>query len=281
MTGVVVLNYNNAADTLACVNSLKECCRGGNWKLCVVDNASRPEVAEEVGKALAPEDKYIINPRNLGYAAGNNAGLRWLNTLAEVDNVLILNSDIVLSEDIVTPMEEYLASHPECGALSPLLLSPSGQPDYACARRRKTAFDLLLRSTSLRRLGFEGGEFILKKDPSLLAAKSLGVEVISGACMMLPKKLFSELGFFDEGTFLYFEEDILCEKLRRAGRSCTLLPQISAVHKGAASTSRTSSSFLYKCYRDSLIYYMGNYTSTPSALRSLIRLRTGIALKMK
>ena len=98
---------------------------------------------------------------------------------------------------------------------------------------------------------------------------------------MLPKSLFSGLGFFDEATFLYFEEDILCEKLHRANRVCTLLPGITAVHKGAASTSKTASGFLYKCYRDSLIYYMCNYTSTPATVRAIVKLRTAIALLKK
>jgi len=98
---------------------------------------------------------------------------------------------------------------------------------------------------------------------------------------MLPKALFSRLGFFDPKTFLYFEEDILGTKLKRAGYVAALLTGIQAIHLGAGTTSGMASSFIYGCYRDSLLHYMDNYTDCPKPLKTYIRCRTALGFITK
>lgn len=276
MVGIVILNYNNVPDTLACIGSVRQFCRPGSYRICVVDNASSREVSEAVGKALTAPDIQIINPENAGYARGNNAALRYFDAVPEVDHILILNNDVLLTEDIVSPMEGYLRSHPSCALVTPLVKAPDGSIDHSCARRKKTPRDLFFHSTVLHRFRHGAGEFMLKDNPSLLSLEEVGIEVPSGSCFMMAKKVFSEVGFFDPATFLYFEEDILAERLRRKGYGAVLLPSVSVIHKGAATTSSRPSAFIYGCYRRSMLYYLDNYTDASGILRAFLRFRTAL-----
>lgn len=288
MVGIVILNYNDVVNTCACLDSVYRYCPEGSFSVCVVDNASSSEVREAVGnhlKSLDPEAKYIVSEKNTGYARGNNLALEYFDTCPEVDKVLILNNDIILTENIIQPLSDFLSAHPDCGLVTPLLLSRSGTPDYACAREKKSLCEFLIKSTSLSHLRCIRKKldrtFILKQHPESLKRNSMEVALPSGSCMMLPKKLFSGLGFFDPGTFLYFEEDILQSRLSAAGYKSYLLTSVSAIHLGAETTSSISSSFVYKAYRDSMLHYLKNYTGCPRFLLSYIDWRTGLAARYK
>lgn len=281
MVGIIILNYNSVDDTIACIASVREFCREGDYALCVVDNGSRAEVIDKVGAVLGDGDKYILGGENAGYARGNNLALEYFASVDEVDKVLVLNNDVLLTEDILTPLAEYLDTHPGCGVVSPLLHARDGGIDYSCARRFKTPRDLALKAGSLGRFGARTGEFILRDDPSLASLEELGIELPSGSCMMLRKKDFAAVGWFDPATFLYFEEDILGTRLARAGFSAVLLPGISATHLGAGTTSRQPSARIYGYWRESLIHYVENYTECPALLRLYIRWRTALGALMK
>lgn len=314
MTGIVILSYNNAEQTLLCVNSILEHCCRGDFRIVVVDNCSREDQAARlrdiVGELSGRCDIELLRSEiNGGYARGNDIGLEWLcdgpvtrdAAASAVDNLLVLNDDTRFTCDILTPMSEYLRSHPECGVVFPLVLAPDGSVDKACARRAKTARDLVLQAGRLekvgrrlggsalgRRLGrlagcrgplFQRREFI---DPEpLRALQEVATQVPPGSCMMLEREFFKSIGFLDPGTFLYFEEHILGKKIEAAGRTCILLPQINIIHLGAQSTNRQPSKTIYRHWRNSYLYYMKAYSDVPWLLRQALRLRTWLTLLVR
>lgn len=270
MVGIVILNYNNSVRTLNCLDSLHKHCMGGNYKLCVVDNAS---LAEELLKLRQGCGEHIIVAgENRGYACGNNLGCEWFDKDEDIDKILILNDDTIFTEDIITPMEAYLDSHPECGVVFPLVKSPDGNMDKACARNQKTHADLFLQATCLGRLGIRGKEFI--PQDKTVGADSIVTGVPPGSCMMLPKRLFRELGWLDPNTFLYFEEHILSSKLAGKNLQCVLLPRISITHLGADTTSKQPSKTIYSHWRNSYLYFMEKYTDIPRPVRGWLQFRT-------
>lgn len=271
MVGIVILNYNNSAQTIECIESLRRCCPGGNWKVCVVDNAS----AHDQWEALqAVRDDALVTvlraDTNGGYACGNDIGCRFFDGDPSVDNILILNDDTLFTQDILTPMEEYLAAYKNCGVVFPLVLAPDGSIDKACMRRQKTICDLVLQATSLGRFGVKRKEFI-SGDPAVV--KDL-CKVPPGSCMMLPKAVFREIGWLDPGTFLYFEEHILLARLSARGYDSAFMPEISIIHKGAQTTKKQPSKAVYRHWRNSYLHFMRNYADVPALLVQLLRLRT-------
>jgi len=272
MVGTVILNYNNSSQTAACLDSLYAHCTAGNYKVCVVDNASRPEEVEKLRSICNRGEHLIEAPVNGGYARGNDLGCEWFASLSEVDKILILNDDTLFTEDCISVMEAYLDSHPECGVVFPLVKAPDGSIDRACARRSKSRRDLVIQATSLGRLGFRRSEFL--PVDGLEGLEELRTEVPPGSCMMLPKDLFRRIGWLDPGTFLYFEEHILGSKLHKEQRTCVLLPTTSIIHLGAGTTSTQPSKAIYRHWRNSYLYYLDNYTDMKKAQKNLLRLRT-------
>lgn len=296
MVGIVILNYNNASQTIGCVASLREHCRGDNWKLCIVDNASRAEVYEQLCAAL-PSEHIIRSQTNGGYARGNDLGCEYFATDPEVDKILILNDDTRFTMDSITPMEEYLDAHAECGVVFPYVVAADGSVDRACWRRQKRTRDLVMQAFRLPSLlGMKRTEFLpLERLDALRAslpvngtctdagmvafggdfAQGESVTLVPpGSCMMLRKDVFQSLDWLDPGTFLYFEEHILCAKLIRAGLKSVLLPGVSITHLGAQTTAKQPSKAVYRHWRRSYLYFLKNYSGVSAPLRLILQART-------
>lgn len=286
MTGIVVLNYNNTTDIIVCIKSIIKHLELSTIKIVVVENGSKVCVSETVGRALSelfpssfvtlnadevldvhdlPTMTYIISDINVGYARGNNIGIKALIQDDAISEILVLNSDIILTENILPPLLSVLNGMKDLGAVSPILRRPDGAIDYCCARKSLKKKDLLLTFSILynERYGSALEERkMLKSNPELITQRFVHIDLPSGSCMLFKKTVLEALGGFDEGTFLYYEEDILYKKLKSMGLTNILVPSVSCIHLGGATTNSTKSAyFLKKCNYESLLYYLKKYES--------------------
>lgn len=107
---------------------------------------------------------------------------------------------------------------------------------------------------------FDEKQKILLRHDELLSAKEIPIEMPSGSCFLINKNIFKEIGYFDEGTFLYYEENILQKKLEKKNKRNFLLPDIGCIHLGAATTLKTkSNTFLLKCEIQSAKRFVTKY----------------------
>ena len=289
--GIVILNYNNEKDTIECVKSIFSHCKDNNFVLCIVDNCSESNIVEAVWRTVSSlgdsvrfkssdvVDKlhqitYIENCVNTGYANGNNVGLNYLRQFSDISHYLILNNDILFTMDIIKPLAEYLLEHPDVAVVSPLLYDKFCKVDYECARYEKGFFDIVFRATPLRRLSYIKKKAlrnkILIEHPEYLGLPEVDINLPSGSCMMFTRKTFDDIGFFDPHTFLYFEEDIIWQKLKQLKMRSVMLPSVSCIHLGARSTSLSSRDVIGRYYSQSLIYYLYNYSGLPSIVINCI-----------
>ena len=101
---------------------------------------------------------------------------------------------------------------------------------------------------------------ILKCSPDALQKESVDIEFPSGSCMMFRKEVLQKIDGFDPNTFLYYEENILYHKIQRVGQKCALIPSVSCIHTGGATTTSVKTAyFLKKCNLESLLYYLKVY----------------------
>ena len=100
---------------------------------------------------------------------------------------------------------------------------------------------------------------ILLNHPELKEEASFPVEFPSGACMLIDKDLFREIGGFDAETFLYYEEMILYKKLQAVSRTNYCVPAVKCTHLGAGATQNQNSRFLQRCNLDSADHYLSRY----------------------
>ena len=287
-TAVIILNYNNYEDTINCIESV-ESYNTASIKYIIVDNGSSCTYAVlklneffksrfgcqytmlEEGKCIPTPLPYVTllaSPTNDGYAKGNNKGLRLAYQDEEIDRILILNNDILFVEDIIPKLIDTMEQLPDCAIISPLLYKKGGKEiDYNCARKNISPSNLIkdnffhywyrLRSNSA--IARNEDRYILKNKEGQLPLV-IPIDLPSGSCMLITKRLFRQIGSFDSHTFLYYEENILFKKIEKLGLRNYLCTQLKCIHLGASSTTSSPTLFIMDCNIDSARYYMKNYS---------------------
>jgi N-acetylglucosaminyl-diphospho-decaprenol L-rhamnosyltransferase len=197
-------------------------------ELILIDNDSTDGVPQSIERAHAgePRLKLIYNHANLGFGpAVNRAAAR-----ARGEHLLVLNPDCLLQADTLTRLLDVLESHPQAGIVGAVVCAADGTPDPASYRR-----DPLLRHALATLLGKPGGMNIDGAIPTSVVA----AEAVSGALMVLPRKVFEQLGGFDEAYFLHCEDLDLCRRARDAGWQVLLAGDVRVQHgKGGSSRHR-------------------------------------------
>ncbi len=219
---VIVLSYNTRDLTLDCLGRFADAVLDRGWEVIVVDNGSTDGTAKAI-RARFPRVTLIVSPTNLGYAAGNNLGLR----RARGEVCILLNSDVWASPDALQALVDYLVAHPDVAAVSAGLRTADGRPQ-AFAFGDEPAPAYLLRR-GLRRLLGRGPLHDWAVDTPQ------DVDWVSGACLAVRREAMAQVGLLDEGFFLYFEDVDWCLRMRRAGWRVVYHPGIPVIHLGGAS----------------------------------------------
>lgn len=221
----VVLNFRRAADTIRCVQSVRA--DEPSLEVLVVDNASGDGSAERISEAL-PETTVLRSGGNLGYAGGNNVGIR--RALDDgADAVLILNNDLVLEPGCIAALTQTLAADPVCGIASPLSLLPGPEDivDFFTGR-------ILLDHAALLAPGRDQpwhGRVEGHRD----------TEYATGSAMLVRRDVFDKAGLFDEQFFLVWEDVDFSLRARAEGHRLIAVAEGRVRHERSATFGRQDS----------------------------------------
>lgn len=258
MIGIIILNYITWADTERCVHSILETESGKDfaYHIYIVDNAS-PDPAPQSIQELCCQDgfTYIQSERNIGYAAGNNLGIR--QAIKDgCDGILITNSDVCFTKGCISKMAVYLQTHPEAGIVGPKILDADGNLQRSCLCRRTGLKEKYLVRTRLN-IFFRRQYrtyFGLDRDYN----ETFPVYAVLGCCFMISPDCVRDVFPFDEGTFLYEEEYIVGIRMEWAGYETHYYPECVIRHLHGSSTGEVKP-FAYMCETVSEIYYCRKY----------------------
>ncbi|MBV5303469.1 MAG: glycosyltransferase family 2 protein [Chlorobium sp.] len=220
LTCIVVLNWNGAEETLACLESLAPLLVKG-YKILVVDNGSTDGSPEKIRKAF-PAVEQLRLPANLGYAGGNNAGFRRVQEL-QAEFVIFLNNDTIVEPGFSAPLVETLRLQPLAGIAVPKIYYWD-RPDllwYAGGVFRLSTG--LICHVGLRQ----------KDSPEFDRPGSTGYA--TGCCFAMRCRDFEEVGGFDESFAMYAEDVDLSLRVRALGKSIEYVPSSRVWHKVSAS----------------------------------------------
>jgi GT2 family glycosyltransferase len=224
----VVLNWNGGDDTLAALESL-----GGVETICV-DNGS-VDGSDRAVEERFPDVELIRAGVNLGFAGGNNVGIR--RALARgADWVLLLNNDAVADDGLAVALEAAAAARPDAGVLAckVYFAEPPDVLMYAGGRVNLT-------------LGYWGRQdgFGARDDGRFDTLRD--VDRATGAAMAVSRAALERAGLLDEALFAYVEDADWCLRIRAAGFAVVLAPAAKAWHVGSASTGglRSPTSLYY------------------------------------
>lgn len=204
---VVVVTFNSAH----CVPALADALRGFP-NVIFVDNASGDGSVEAV-RAQLPQAVVLPQERNLGFGAANNRGLARVTT----PYAFLLNPDCDLSADAMLALLAVAQANPDAAMVAPQLLRPDGTPEvnYRWPSNAWTS-----------------------QGPGADGVCCVGFAC--GAALLMDMARMRPLGFFDEGFFLYYEDDDLCTRLFQGGLPIVLAPQVRLTHHSRGSVKGKS-----------------------------------------
>lgn len=198
-------------------------------ELLLIDNASRDGVPESIARAHEHEPRLtvIFNHANLGFGPAVNRAAKRLAG----DRLLILNPDCLIEADTVERLAAVLDEQPHVGVVGAVVCDAHGVPDPASLRRDP------LFARALNTLFGRAGEGVNVEGP--MPAATVEAEAVSGALMLLPRRVFDFLEGFDEHYFLHCEDLDLCRRVRDAGYRVVLAGDVRVLHgKGGSSRHR-------------------------------------------
>lgn len=197
-------------------------------QVVIVDNASGDgsgDALRACAEQLGVKVRVLEQKENRGFAAGVNAGIRESSS----DAYLILNPDVLISEELVARLSAFMVEHPRAGVVGPQLLKPDGSMQYS-AFSFPTLMTPIYRRTVLGRLsrGRRALSRFLRSDT--LTAQSALVDWIQGSCMMVRAAAVLDVGKMDERFFMYFEDTDWCRRFVEKGWEVWYVPDAVAVH---------------------------------------------------
>lgn len=235
---IIVLNWQNVNDTLACLRSLHKL-DYPNYTVLVVDNASHNGSVETI-RSIFPEVTIIELPNNLGYAGGNNRGIA--HALSDgADYIWLLNDDVVVDKNSVTALVAVAQANPTVGFLGPKVYIQENP------RRILTAGILLDEQFHAQHRGI--GELDEGQYDEITAVDSL-----SGCALLASRKMIEDVGLLDEDYFAYREEVDWCYRAKQAGYKILLAPQAHVWHPDTRTRDVDSPLVTYYMARNRLLF---------------------------
>lgn len=240
MVNVVILNWNQTALTLGCLASLSKLNSiSGDSRIVVVDNASLDDVVGLVQERY-PSVTLVKNNENLGYAGGNNVGIRHALD-NDVEWVCILNNDVTVASDFLEILLATAQAHPNVGVVTPLVAEMAD-------RGRVWALGSAVNNATGAVTRLHAREPVAR----WLDQPPFEVDIASGAAMLVKREVLERVGLMDEDFFLYYEETDWCMRIRQAGYRILAVPTSVVWHKVSATLGTTSPIIDYYMLRNHL-----------------------------
>lgn len=237
---LIIVNYNTRDLTGDCLESVYKTLKDISFEIIVVDNASSDGSVIFI-RSKYPQVNLITNSKNLGFAAANNQALK----IMKGRYALLLNSDTVLTEGAVNKLFSFMEGHPEAAMACGQLLNRDGTKQNSIARFP----DLLTLVFNVPVLEY----LFPQKFPSKRYDYGEPIEIDSGigACLMVRRKAFDQVGMLDERYFFFLEETDWALQMKNAGWKIFHVPGAFIYHLQGQSIGHT--------IRSRILFYKSRY----------------------
>ena len=223
---VILVNWNGFDFTWACLESLRKV-DFPEFKILLVDNASENQEAERLKKAF-PEIELIENAQNLGFAGGNNVGIRFALDHG-FSHVLLLNNDTEVEPDFLGEMILIIRQDPGLGVVQPLILFlQEREKIWSAGGRWMPAV----------------GRAITIGDREPVAdfrVEKRSLDWATGCCMLISRAALLKTGLLNEQYFAYFEDVEWSLRFRKEGFGIVLAEKAVIYHEAGASSKKKNS----------------------------------------
>jgi hypothetical protein len=249
--GIVILHFNRAETTISCLQAVMVS-DYRNYEVVIVDNGSKNDSVDFI-RSQYPDQVILETGENLGYAGGNNYGIRYFLE-KDIDYVLILNDDAILAPDTLSLLSLAAEDHPRAGFLAPIVLMKE-QPEviFSVGMRFNEVFNPIHNG-----LGeVNQGQY----------SQILQMDALTGSALLVSRQVIEKIGMLDERFFLYFEEVDWCYRGKQAGFEIIAIPQAHVWHPDTRVRDENSILLSYYLTRNSLYFLKKHNLGTKIAVR--------------
>lgn len=217
---IIIVNYNTSNLIVECIKSILLHTNLINYEIIVVDNNSTSDQIS-ILKKLTSYFKLIILNENIGFGRANNKGLE----ISEGEFVLFLNPDTLLQNNAIKILVDFLRLNPNCGACGGNLLTSDLLPTHSYNIRFPGVIDEFDQAVKRKLSLFLNNNTMFNHTNT-----PLQVAFITGADLMVRKKILDSIGGFNPMFFMYFEDTELQYRIRNYGYEIWNVPSASIVH---------------------------------------------------
>jgi GT2 family glycosyltransferase len=262
---IIIVHYNTPELLQNCIDSINQTSKGVEYEIVVVDNASQKKIDKS-----SLNIKLIQNKKNLGFAEANNQGIR----VAKGEYILLLNSDTIFKDNILSEMITWLSSHKQVGVVSCGLANEDGS-----LQRNGGSFPNLL-TVFFWMFFIEDVPFISQVLPTYHpkpSSHSRDLDWVTGAFMLMSRDAVEDAGLMPEDYFMYTEDVDYCWQFKEKNWRVSYQPKWRIIHLGGKSSKPGTG--LVKEFSTMRIFWRKHYPSWQMPLLRFI-LRFGAFMRM-
>lgn len=243
MLSIIIVNYNVRYFIEACLHSVEKACKNIEAEIFVVDNASTDDSKLALPK-LFPNVHFIWNEVNLGFSKANNLAIK----KATGQYILFLNPDTIVPEDCFEKCLSFFSTHHDAGALGVHMIDGNGIFHKESKRSFPAPAVSFYKMIGLSNLFPKSALFASYYAGHLPENKTASVDVLSGAFMMISKKIMDRLKGFDEDYFMYAEDIDMSYRVKKTGFKNYFFADTSIIHFKGESTKKRDVEYVRNFY---------------------------------
>lgn len=223
----------------------------GEFTLYIVDNSSTERIKNLISTSL--KFAYYHNPSNPGFGASHNLAIEKALESGSLYH-FIVNPDIYFTEDIITPMVDYMKNNQNVGMIMPQILNEDGTVQNL-PKLLPSPFSVLMRKFKKPKELYN--KFIEKYELRFVDKNLIyDAPILSGCFTLLNLEAIKEVGLYDDNFFMYFEDWDLSRRMHQKYRT-VYFPKISVVHGYESGANKNRK--LFKIFVKSAICYFNKW----------------------
>lgn len=227
---IIIVNWNTRNLLQDCLSSILDSDLNFKYEVFVVDNASKDGSVEMVQEHF-PMVKVTANEINLGFSKANNQAIK----RSSGKYILLLNPDTTVKSCTLAKMVSFMDNHKDIDILGPKILNPDETVQFTCARNFPNLclefFNVSKLDRKFPKSKLFGGYLISYWNH----LNSREIDLLSGACMLIKKEVFKDIGLLDESFYMFYDDVDFCYRAKRKGYTIYYYADVSIIHYGGGS----------------------------------------------
>ncbi len=242
---IILVNYKRPLDTIECINSLLKS-SFKDFEIIVVENGSRDGSVEKI-RIAAPSVFLVESPTNMGFAEGNNLGIR--KALAgDSKFILLLNNDTVVDRNALEALLSTMEKHADAGIVGAKIFY-FDKPDV-----------LWFAGGYFNPHSASGGHYGIGEPDDGAYNKEGTCTLITGCCLLFRREVALKIGLLDSDYFAYLEDADFCVRAIRSGYALYYQPRAILYHKVSSTSAWDSPAYIYFNLRNKIFFLRKNAT---------------------